>query len=90
MAKVIASKAIQNDSHDNSSALVVQFGWNADRLKGAIKKEKVPMLVNQLMMYMICLVYGLSLECMLLHWISVNSSGSTRHSPHAIIAVHQG
>jgi len=40
MAKVIASKAIQNDSHDNSSALVVQFGWNADRLKGAIKKEK--------------------------------------------------
>lgn len=37
MASVVAQKAIEKDSHDNTSALVVQFGWNGDKVKSTIK-----------------------------------------------------
>lgn len=39
MAKTVAQKAIEKDSHDNTTALVVQFGWNADRVKKCVKEQ---------------------------------------------------
>ena len=37
MAKAVAQKAIDKDSHDNTSAIVVQFKWNESRVRGCVK-----------------------------------------------------
>lgn len=39
MASVVAQTAIEKESHDNTSAMVVQFGWNADRVKKCAKEK---------------------------------------------------
>ena len=40
MARAVAQAAIKEDNnHDNSSAQVIMFGWNGDRLKACLKKE---------------------------------------------------
>jgi len=40
MARVIAQEAIKKDSHDNTSAQVIQFPWNGHRIKACIKEKK--------------------------------------------------
>jgi len=41
MAKAVAREAIKDDkNHDNSSAVVFMFGWNGDRVKSCLKKQK--------------------------------------------------
>ena len=40
MASVLAKTAIEKDSHDNTSAIVIQFGWNADRVKKCAQEKE--------------------------------------------------
>ena len=40
MAKAVAQSALDKGSHDNTSAVVVQFGWNAGRVKNCLKEKQ--------------------------------------------------
>ena len=40
MAQAVAQEAIKKDSHDNTTAMVIFFPWNKDRLAGILKAEK--------------------------------------------------
>ena len=40
MAKIVCQEAIKKDSHDNTSAQVIQFAWNGDRIKACLKEKK--------------------------------------------------